>query len=97
MCAGGALKSKFLQRWGLRTVGLAWSGDRAAGFVPLVFASSDGAVLLTWSTGLFPLRAWQGRGADSVVSLSVSVTSQKLCLCPLSIDSVRRGSRQWPA
>uniref|UniRef100_A0A8D1JHE1 acetyl-CoA C-acetyltransferase n=1 Tax=Sus scrofa TaxID=9823 RepID=A0A8D1JHE1_PIG len=24
------------------------------------------------------------------------VTSQRLCLCPLSIDSVRRGSRRWP-
>uniref|UniRef100_A0A8C6G1M6 acetyl-CoA C-acetyltransferase n=1 Tax=Moschus moschiferus TaxID=68415 RepID=A0A8C6G1M6_MOSMO len=25
------------------------------------------------------------------------VTSRRLCLCQLSIDSVRRGSRQWPA
>uniref|UniRef100_A0A8C9A198 acetyl-CoA C-acetyltransferase n=1 Tax=Prolemur simus TaxID=1328070 RepID=A0A8C9A198_PROSS len=25
------------------------------------------------------------------------VTSQRLCLCPLSIDSVHRGYRQWPA
>uniref|UniRef100_A0A2I2ZA28 acetyl-CoA C-acetyltransferase n=1 Tax=Gorilla gorilla gorilla TaxID=9595 RepID=A0A2I2ZA28_GORGO len=25
------------------------------------------------------------------------VTSRRLCLCPLSIDSVRRGYRQWPA
>uniref|UniRef100_A0A2K5HGI9 acetyl-CoA C-acetyltransferase n=1 Tax=Colobus angolensis palliatus TaxID=336983 RepID=A0A2K5HGI9_COLAP len=25
------------------------------------------------------------------------VTSQRLCLCPLSIDSVHRGCRQWPA
>uniref|UniRef100_A0A2K5LYJ5 acetyl-CoA C-acetyltransferase n=1 Tax=Cercocebus atys TaxID=9531 RepID=A0A2K5LYJ5_CERAT len=25
------------------------------------------------------------------------VTFRRLCLCPLSIDSVRRGCRQWPA
>uniref|UniRef100_A0A2K6LSM7 acetyl-CoA C-acetyltransferase n=2 Tax=Rhinopithecus TaxID=542827 RepID=A0A2K6LSM7_RHIBE len=25
------------------------------------------------------------------------VTSRRLCLCPLSTDSVRRGCRQWPA
>lgn len=39
--------------------------------------------------------AWEG--GLTVVSPSVSVTSQRLYLCPLSIDSVLRGSRQWPA
>lgn len=32
----------------------------------------------------------------TVVSLSVSVTSQRPCLCPPSIDNVHLGSRQWP-
>ena len=40
---------------GLPTVDLAWSGERAAGCVPLGFAPADGEGTLSKSTGLLSL------------------------------------------
>lgn len=71
-------------------------------FVPLVFLSDlpptppqRGSQAGQEPGPAFPER-WAERGGLTFL-LPVSVTSRRLCLCQLSIGSVRRGSRRWPA